>query len=148
VFPSTGFGMVVLSNRDAERPVQSMRLAFESFAGLPVPSAPPPGREPDPTRLGLYAGTYRAAGGLTLDVRVEAGALSVSGPLVDALDIPHEPVLEATSLDNFSLWLMYQGERIPLEVTFIADATGGMWFRSRIAVARKSTPGATAAGGT
>jgi CubicO group peptidase (beta-lactamase class C family) len=140
VFPGTGFGMVVLSNRDAERLVGSMRLALESFGGLPAPSAPPAGREPDASRLGLYAGTYSDAHGLTLDVTHEAGALRVSGPLLDALDIPHEPELEATSLDNFWLWLDYQGERIPLEVTFIPDASGGLWFRSRIAVAHKAAP--------
>jgi CubicO group peptidase (beta-lactamase class C family) len=147
VLPGTGFGMVVLSNRDAERLVDSMRLALESFGGLPAPSAPPAGREPDASRLGLYAGTYRDAAGLTLDVTREAGALRVSGPLLDALDIPHEPVLEPTSLDNFSLWLDYQGERIPLEVTFIPDASGGLWFRSRIAVAHKAAPAATAGDG-
>jgi CubicO group peptidase (beta-lactamase class C family) len=43
VFPSTGFGIVVLSNRDALRPVDSIRFALESFGGLPAPSAPPPG---------------------------------------------------------------------------------------------------------
>jgi CubicO group peptidase (beta-lactamase class C family) len=138
VLPSTGFGIVVLSNRDAERLVGSMRLALESFGGLPAPSAPPAGREPDASRLGLYTGTYRDAAGVALDVSSDGGALRVSGPLLDALDIPHEPVLEPTSLDNFWLWLTYQGERIPLEVTFIPDASGGLWFRSRIAVAHKA----------
>lgn len=137
VFPSTGFGLVVLSNRDAERLVGSMRLALESFGDLPAASAPPAGREPDASRLGLYEGTYRDADGLTLDVTVEGGALRVSGPLLDALDFPHEPLLEPTSLDNFWLWLTYQGERIPLEVTFIPDPAGGLWFRSRIAVAHQ-----------
>ncbi|HTV17276.1 MAG TPA: serine hydrolase [Polyangiaceae bacterium] len=144
VFPSTGFGMVVLSNRDAERPVESMRLAFETFGGLPAPSAPPAGREPDPARFGHYAGRYLDVDGVALEIANEGGALRISGPLLDTQDIPYEAVLEPTSLDNFALWLTYQGERIPLEVTFIDDDAGGVWFRSRIAVARQSPPAATA----
>lgn len=143
VFPSTGFGMVVLSNRDAERLVDSMRLALESFGGLPAPSAPPAGREPDPARFAQYAGTYRDADGLTLEVSSEDGTLSVEGPALERLGIPHDPVLEPTSLDNFALWLDYQGQRIPLEVTFIPEAAGGLWFRSRIAVAHKAAPATT-----
>jgi CubicO group peptidase (beta-lactamase class C family) len=68
VFPSTGFGIVVLSNRDAERPTRSMRLALESFADLPAPSPPPPGSEPDPSRFLRYAGTYVDDGGAAVDV--------------------------------------------------------------------------------
>jgi CubicO group peptidase (beta-lactamase class C family) len=139
VFPSTGFGIVVLSNRDAARPVRSMRLALESFAELPAPSAPPPGSNPDPSRFLRYAGTYVDDGAAAVNVSVESGEVSVSGPLLDALGIPYESVLEPTSLDNFDLWLTLQGERIPLEVTFIVDPDGNYtWFRSRLAVARKT----------
>lgn len=139
VFPSTGFGIVVLSNRDVERPVDSIRLAMESFGGLPAPSAPPAGHGEDPSRFSRYAGTYRDRNGMSLDVAFEAGVVSVSGSLLDAVGLPYEAELEPTSLDNFSLWLTYQGERVPLEVTFLDDGTGAFtWFRSRIAVAQRA----------
>lgn len=137
VFPETGFGIVVLSNRDAARPVTAMRLALETFAELPAPSAPPPESEPDPARYGGYAGTYLDAGGNPLQVVLEEGALTVSGALLDATGFPFEPELEPTSLDNFALWVEFQGQRLPLEVTFIEDPSGGYWFRSRFAVARQ-----------
>ena len=35
VLPSTGFGIVVLSNRDALRPIESIRMALENFRGPP-----------------------------------------------------------------------------------------------------------------
>jgi CubicO group peptidase (beta-lactamase class C family) len=141
VFPSTGFGIVVLSNRDAARPIRSIRLALESFAELPAPSEPPPGSDPDPSRFLRYAGTYLDDGATALVVSVQSGKVSVSGPLLDELGIAYEPVLEPTSLDNFDLWLTLQGTRFPLEVTFIADANGDYtWFRSRLAVAQKAAP--------
>jgi hypothetical protein len=87
------------------------------------------------------------AGALSLAVSVESGKVSVSGPLLDELGISYEPVLEPTSLDNFDLWLTLQGTRFPLEVTFIPDANGDYtWFRSRLAVARKTAPIVTGSG--
>ncbi|HET9959925.1 MAG TPA: serine hydrolase [Polyangiaceae bacterium] len=139
VFPSTGFGIVVLSNRDIERPVESIRLALESFGGLPPPSAPPAGREVDPSRLEQYAGTYRDAQGSSVMLRAERGALLVSGPLLDSTQLPYEPKLQPTSLDNFYLWVTVQGQRLPLEVTFFPDEAGQYtWFRSRLAVAQRA----------
>jgi CubicO group peptidase (beta-lactamase class C family) len=141
VFPSTGFGMVVLSNRDAARPVESMRLALESFGGLPAPSLPPPGRDVDLSRLPSYAGTYADTQGTRVEVSLEGGSLRVSSPLLDALGFPFDPVLEPTSLDNFALWVTLGGERFPLEVTFIADESdNSIWFRSRLAVAKRAAP--------
>lgn len=142
VFPETGFGIVVLSNRDAARPVQAMRLALETFGELPVPSEPPPESEPDPARLAGYVGTYLDAGGNPLQVALDGGALRVAGALLEATGIPFEPLLEPASLDNFALWVTFQGQRLPLEVTFIEDPAGGYWFRSRVAVARQQAASA------
>ena len=139
VFPSTGFGIVVFSNRDGIRPVDAMRYALETFGELPAPSAPPP-REPDPARFAGYAGTYRDASGNTLSVTLDGDALRVAGPLLDETGFPFDPVLEPTSTDNFSLWVQFQGQRLPLEVTFIDDPEQGYWFRSRFAVARQELP--------
>jgi CubicO group peptidase (beta-lactamase class C family) len=147
VFPSTGFGIVVFSNRDGVRPVDAMRYALETFGELPAPSAPPP-RDPDPSLFSGYAGTYRDAGGNTLRVTLEGDALRVAGPLLDSTGISFEPVLEPTSTDNFSLWVQFQGQRLPLEVTFIDDPDGGYWFRSRVAVARQELPAVAAAPST
>jgi CubicO group peptidase (beta-lactamase class C family) len=145
VFPSTGFGIVVLSNRDAARPVDSMRLAFESFADLPPPSAPPPGRDVNPALFPSYAGTFEDTTGTRIEVSLDAGALRIASPQLDALGFPYEPVLEPTSLDNFALWLTLGEERLPLEVTFIRDAAGDYaWFRSRLAVAKRTPPPAAA----
>ena len=139
VFPETGFGIVVLSNRDAARPVRAMRLALESFGELPAPSAPPPESEPDPAKYAGYAGTYLDAAGAALDVSFEDGTLRATGGLLDATGFTFEPELEPTSLDNFALWVAFQGQRLPVEATFIEDPAGGYWFRSRIAVARQQT---------
>ena len=144
VFPSTGFGIVVFSNRDGIRPVDSMRSALETFGELPAPSAPPP-RDPDPARFSGYAGTYRDAGGNALSVTLDGDAVRVGGPLLDATGIPFEPTLEPTSTDNFALWVQFQGQRLPLEVTFIDDPAGGYWFRSRVAVARQELADVAAA---
>jgi CubicO group peptidase (beta-lactamase class C family) len=138
VFPSTGFGIVVLSNRDAARPVEAIRLAIESFGNLPPVSAPPAGREVDSSRFASYAGSYADTQGARIDVSPEAGSLRVASPQLDALGFPYEPVLEPTSLDNFALWVSIGGERLPLEVTFIRDEVGNYaWFRSRLAVAKR-----------
>lgn len=139
VLPETGFGMVVLSNRDAERPTESMRFALESFADLPAPSAPP-SREPDPARFGGYAGTYRDNAGTPVDVSYDGASLRASVPALDAIGLPYEPALEPSSLDNFALWVRLGAERVPLEVTFIEDGSGALWFRSRVAVARREAP--------
>jgi len=138
LLPSTGFGIVVLSNRDAARPVEAIRLALESFGDLPPPSAPPPGREVDPSRFSRYAGTFVSRDGGRVEVRESAGQLSVASELIDALGIPYDPVLEPTSLDDFALWVSIGGQRFPLEVTFLADESHEYgWFRSRIAVAQR-----------
>jgi CubicO group peptidase (beta-lactamase class C family) len=137
VLPETGFGMVVLSNRDAIRPTESMRFALESFAELPAPSAPPPASKPDPARFASYAGAYRDTGGASIEVLYDGASLRASVPALDALGLPYEPELEPSSLDNFSLWISFGEERVPLEVTFITDGSGDVWFRSRVAVARK-----------
>ena len=145
VLPSTGFGIVVLSNRDAARPVESIRLALETFGELPAASAPPPGRAIDPSRFASYAGHFVARDGGSVDVSLVDGQLRIASPLIDAVGVPVEPVLEPTSLDNFALWLTIAGQRVPLEVTFLADETGGFgWFRSRIAVARRTESDAVA----
>ncbi|HWO14429.1 MAG TPA: DUF3471 domain-containing protein, partial [Polyangiaceae bacterium] len=117
-------------------PTESMRFALESFAELPSPSAPPP-REPDPSRFASYAGTFRDTGGAPVTVTYDGAALHASVPALDALGLPYEPVLEPSSLDNFSLWVRFGEERVPLEVTFIEDGSGDLWFRSRVTVARK-----------
>jgi CubicO group peptidase (beta-lactamase class C family) len=140
VFPSTGFGIVVLSNRDAARPVESLRLALESFGELPAPSTPPAGRDVDPSRFASYAGSYVDTQGTAIEVRLDAGALHVSSPQLDEVGFPYDPLLEPTSLDNFALWVSIGAERFPLEVTFIRDpARDTTWFRSRLAVARRMT---------
>lgn len=141
VLPSTGFGIVVLSNRDALRPVESIRLALETFGGLPAPSAPPPGREVDPSRFASYAGSFLSRDGVRIDVTADGEQLSVSSPILDQLGFPYEPVLEPTSRDNFALWLEIGGQRLPLEVTFLPGENGPFdWFRSRIAVAQRTAP--------
>lgn len=141
IFPSTGFGIVVLSNRDALRPVESIRRALETFGALPAPSAPPPGREVDAARFEQYAGTFQSRDGVQIEVSLDAGQLSVSSPILDQLGFLYEPVLEPTSLDNFALWLEISGQRFPLEVTFLAGEQGDFeWFRSRIAVAQRTAP--------
>jgi CubicO group peptidase (beta-lactamase class C family) len=138
VFPSTGFGIVVLSNRDTARPVDALRLAIESFGGLPPSSAPPAGREVDASRFARYVGSYADTRGTRIDVSLEAGSLHVSSPQLDTLGFPYEPVLEPTSLDNFALWVTVGEERFPLEITFIRDDAGNyVWFRSRLAVAKR-----------
>jgi len=48
----------------------------------------------------------------------------MTGPLLDEIGVPYEPALEPTSLDNFHVWLTLGTERIPLEVTFLTDASG------------------------
>jgi CubicO group peptidase (beta-lactamase class C family) len=145
VLPETGFGMVVLSNRDAERPTASMRFALESFAELPAPSAAPPGSKPDPSRFASYAGTYRDIEGDPVEVTYDGTSLSVSVPALDRLGLPYEPVLEPSSLDNFAIWIRFGEERLPLEATFITDDSGEpVWFRSRVAVARKAQEAAAA----
>jgi hypothetical protein len=122
-----------------------MRFALERYADLPEPSPAPAGREPDPARFSRYVGTYRDTSGGAITVSSESGQISVSGPLLDALGIPYEPVLEPTSLDNFELWVSLQGSRFPVEITFIQDESGNYgWFRSRLAVARRDTPAASA----
>jgi CubicO group peptidase (beta-lactamase class C family) len=144
VFPSTGFGIVVLSNRDALRPVGSIRLALESFGGLPAPSAPPPGREVDPARFASYAGTFLSRDGVRVDILPEGTSLRIESDLLASLGLPYEPVLEATSLDNFALWVEVGGTRVPLEVTFLPGEHGQYeWFRSRVAVAQRSAPTST-----
>lgn len=138
VLPETGFGIVVLSARDAERPTQSMRLALESFGDLPAPSTPPAGRAVDPTRFASYAGRYVDRQGSAIEVGFDGSTLRASVPALDAVGLPYEAELIPESLDNFALWVTLAGERIPLDVTFIADAQGEFtWFRSRLAVARK-----------
>ena len=145
VLPSTGFGIVVLSNRDAARPVDSIRLALTSFGELPPPSPPPPGNAVDPSRFASYAGTFVARDGGTVEVSASDGQVTLESALIDALGLPYEPVLEPTSLDNFALWVTLGEQRFPLEVTFLADESGEFgWFRSRIAVARRATGGAVA----
>jgi CubicO group peptidase (beta-lactamase class C family) len=141
VFPSTGFGIVVLSNRDALRPVASIRLALESFGGLPEPSAPPPGREVDPSRFASYAGTFLSRDGVRVDILRDGANLRIESDLLASLSLPYEPVLEPTSLDNFALWVEVGGSRVPLEVTFLPGEHGQYeWFRSRVAVAQRSAP--------
>jgi CubicO group peptidase (beta-lactamase class C family) len=138
VLPSTGFGIVVLSNRDAERTPESIRLALESFGGLPEPSAPPPGREVNPARFSSYAGTFVSSDGATITLRLQAGQLLLETEVLDEIGLPFDPVLEPVSLDNFALWLTANGERFPLEITLFPDDTGRyVWFRSRIAVAKR-----------
>lgn len=139
VLPSTGFGIVVLSNRDALRPVESIRRALETFGGLPAPSTPPPGREVDRSRFERYAGTFLSRDGVRVDVALDSDGLRLSSPILDELGFPFEPMLEPTSLDNFALWLEIGGQRLPLEVTFLPGKGGAFeWFRSRIAVAQRS----------
>jgi CubicO group peptidase (beta-lactamase class C family) len=146
VFPSTGFGIVVLSNRDALRPVDSIRLALESFGGLPEPSTPPSGRDVDPSRFSRYAGTFADVDGTSTEIRVEAGVVSVSSASLDNLGFPYEPVLEPTSLDNFALWITLGEQRVPLEVTFFENDSGEYdWLRSRVTVARRVAPEPTPA---
>ena len=141
VFPSTGFGIVVLSNRDALRPVGSIRLALESFGGLPEPSTPPPGREVDPSRFASYAGRFLSRDGVRVDILHDGTNLRIESDLLASLGLPYEPVLEPTSLDNFALWVEVGGARVPLEVTFLPGEHGQYeWFRSRVAVAQRSAP--------
>ena len=75
---------------------------------------------------------------------LDGASLRVGGPLLDATGLPFETSLEPTSTDNFALWVQFQGQRLPLEVTFITDPDGGHWFRSRVAVARQDLPRAVA----
>lgn len=139
ILPSTGFAIVVLSNRDALRPVESIRRALETFGGLPAPSAPPPGREVDPSRFASYAGTFLSRDGARVDVTFDGEQLEVASPLLDQLGFPFEPMLEPTSLDNFALWLELGGRRVPLEITFLPGEQGAFeWFRSRLAVAQRT----------
>jgi hypothetical protein len=141
VFPSTGFGIVVLANRDFERPVESIRLALESFGGLPRASAAPPGREVDASLFPRYAGTFVSTDGATITLSASDGQLLLATDVLDALGLGYDPVLEPVSRDNFALWLTQDGERFPLEVTFFPDETGEyVWFRSRIAVAKRAEP--------
>jgi CubicO group peptidase (beta-lactamase class C family) len=145
VFPSTGFGIVVLSNRDALRPVESIRRALETFGGLPAPSAPPPGREVDASRFERYAGTFVSRDGVRIEVTLDDDRLSVTSPVLAELGFPFDPVLEPTSLDNFALWLEIGGQRVPLEVTFLPGEQDDFeWFRSRIAVAQRTAAPSTA----
>jgi CubicO group peptidase (beta-lactamase class C family) len=138
IIPSTGFGIVVLSNRDALRPVKAIRFALEHFADLPAPSAPPAGREPAPARFAKYAGTYRDVNGGELKITQAGDALTIATTLLDTMGLPYEPKLEPTSLDNFALWVTYQGERVPLELTFLSDPQGNFdWVRTRLAVAKR-----------
>jgi CubicO group peptidase (beta-lactamase class C family) len=141
VLPSTGFAIVVLSNRDAERPDESIRLALESFGGLPEPSTPPPGRGVDPSLFPSYAGTFVSRDGATITLGVEDGQLVIDTNALDELGLTFERVLEPVSLDNFELWITEGGERFPLEITLFPDETGQyVWFRSRIAVAKRASP--------
>ncbi|MEY2935080.1 MAG: hypothetical protein RL033_5829 [Pseudomonadota bacterium] len=136
--PETGFAMVVLSNRDALRPTESIQFALQSFADLPAPAAPPPEHTVDPKRFAQYAGQYQARDGGTVSVTFDGAQLKLSGSALDATGLSFEPVLEPTTLDNFELWVTLGGERFPLEVTFLEGDGGYEWFRSRIAVAQRT----------
>lgn len=145
VFPSTGFGMVVFSNRDALRPVDSIRLAIESFGDLPPASAPPAGRAVDLARFPSYAGTYTDTQGASIHVSLDGDSLRIALPQLDAIGFSYEPRLEPTSLDNFELQVIVNGEPVPLEITFIRDDAGNYtWFRSRVVVAQRTSPSAAA----
>jgi hypothetical protein len=73
-----------------------------------------------------------------VSVTFDGAQLKLSGSALDATGLTFDPILEPTTLDNFELWVTLGGERFPLEVTFLEGDGGYEWFRSRVAVARRT----------
>ncbi len=141
--PSTGFGIIWLANADDVNFVNSVVLAMESFAGLTNPTTTtPPGVAVDPTLFPSYAGTYNDPHGAGLvTVTANGATLSIDIPTYDAAGTPYSPILQPTSMDNFTITV----EGSPIPVTFIADATGAyVWIRTRSVVAERVPSGAGA----
>jgi CubicO group peptidase (beta-lactamase class C family) len=144
LIPSTGFGIVWLTNADGRQFGKSIALAIQSFAGLTHPTASAPsGVAVDPSLFSHYAGTYKdphPVVGLVphdlglVTVAAKAGTLSIDVPAFDAAHTPYDKTLQPTTRDNFVL----TAAGTPIPVTFVADGAGAyVWLRTREAVAAR-----------